>query len=322
MIHYLGRREAFGGNGVGIRLSPGQQAAYEDCFFAVSHPSFPLHDMSKELVTSFGSPRAALDLPICRLGLATRGTCDLTPDDVRHAVESGVNFLNWCGAPDGLSEFIAGLGSRRREVAVCVQFEARTAADARNEFEQILTQLHTNYIDVLTFYYVEEGEEWRQIIGPGGAMEFCAAAQREGRVRLLGVTSHQRRLAAEMAASSLLDMLMIRYNAAHRGAETDIFPVTTAHGLPVVVYTCLRWGALLRPTADDPPGFVVPGAPAWYRFALQNQAVTIALMAPENRAELEEDLQVLRQMEPYSSEEYERLAAHGQRVRRHAGSFP
>src|SRR5690348_4757551 len=65
------------------------------------------------LRTFLRSPRATLDLPICRLGLATRGNCGLTPDDVRHAVESGVNFLNWCGAPDGLSEFIAGLGSRR-----------------------------------------------------------------------------------------------------------------------------------------------------------------------------------------------------------------
>src|SRR5205085_1186588 len=83
----------------------------------------------------------------------------------------------------------------------------------------------------------------------------------------LGLTSHQRKLAAETARSGLLDLLMIRYNAAHRGAETDVFPVTDALGLPVVVYTCLRWGALMRSTPDDPPGFVPPRALAWYRFA-------------------------------------------------------
>ncbi|HEY7428969.1 MAG TPA: aldo/keto reductase [Gemmataceae bacterium] len=272
--------------------------------------------------TAFLSPRAELERPVCRLGLATRGNTGLTPDDVGHAVESGVNFLNWCGSPDGLSGFIAGLGQRRPEIAVCVQFEARTATDGRDEFEHILRQLHTDYLDVLTFYYVEERAEWEQIIGPGGALEFCTVAQREGRVRMIGVTSHQRRLAAEMADSGLLDMLMIRYNAAHRGAETEVFPVTTARGLPVVVYTCLRWGALLRPTPDDPPGFIVPPAPAWYRFAVQHPAVAVALMAPENRAELEEDLRGLREMRPLSAEEYERLAGHGQRVRRHAGSFP
>src|SRR4051794_39036570 len=146
---------------------------------------------------------------------------------------------------------------------VCVQFEARSADDARSELRQILNELHTDYVDVLTFYYVEEAEEWQQISAPGGALEFCRDAQRAGEVRLLGLTSHQRPLAAEIARSGLLDLLMIRYNAAHRGAERDVFPVTDALRMPVLVYTCLRWGALLRPTPDDPPGFLVPRAPAW-----------------------------------------------------------
>jgi aryl-alcohol dehydrogenase-like predicted oxidoreductase len=243
-------------------------------------------------------------------------------DDVRLAVGRGVNFLNWCGAPDALSRFVAGLGARRREVEVCVQFEARTAAEAEGELRGILRELRTDYVDVLTFYYVEEPGEWGQITGPGGALEFCRVAQRQGRVRLLGLTSHQRPLAAEAARSGLLDLLMIRYNAAHRGAEKDVFPVTDRLGLPVIAYTCLRWGALLRRTPEDPPGFEVPRAPAWYRFVLQNPSVTVALMAPDNRRELEEDLTVLETHRGMSAEEYERLAAHGQRVRKCAGQFP
>src|SRR5947209_3669726 len=82
----------------------------------------------------------------------------------------------------------------------------------------------------------------------GGALEYCAEARRAGRVRLLGLTSHQRPLAASVAREGLLDLLMIRYNAAHRGAETDVFPTTQALGMPVIVYTALRWGALPRGT--------------------------------------------------------------------------
>jgi predicted aldo/keto reductase-like oxidoreductase len=272
--------------------------------------------------TTFRSPHFTFDRPLCRLGLATRGTNRLTPADIRSALDRGVNFLNWCGHPDGLSETIAALGPRRREVVICVQFEARTATDAQVELASILRELRTETIDVLTFYYVEEESEWQQIIGPGGALDYCREAQQRGEVRTLGVTSHQRPLAAEMARSGLLDLLMIRYNAAHRGAETEVFPVTDALGLPVIAYTCLRWGALLRPTPDDPPGFVVPRAPAWYRFALQSPSVTVALMSPESRAELEEDLTVLNAPELLSPEEYERLAEHGRRVRRHGGRFP
>jgi predicted aldo/keto reductase-like oxidoreductase len=259
---------------------------------------------------------------VCRLGLATRGTGGLTEIDILHAMDRGINFLNWCGTPDALSRTVAGLGQRRREVIVCVQFEARTAAEAERELDQILRELHSDYVDVLTFYYVEALEEWQQIMAPGGALELCQKAQRDGRVRLLGVTSHQRKLAAKMAESGLLDLLMIRYNAAHRGAETDIFPHTDRLRLPVVAYTGLRWGALLDATPDDPPGFVPPPAPLWYRFVLQSPSVTVALMAPESRAELDEDLTILDASGPLSAEMYQRLAEHGQRVRRHGGAFP
>jgi predicted aldo/keto reductase-like oxidoreductase len=250
----------------------------------------------------------------------------LTGDDIRYALRRGVNFLNWpgvdAGAGDALSRVVAGLGRRRREVVVCVQFEARRAADAAGELRAILAALHTDYVDVLTFYYVEEPAEWRELTRPGAALGYCRAAQRDGLVRRLGLTTHQRPLAAEVARSGLLDALMIRYNAAHRGAEREVFPVTDAMRLPVIAYTALRWGALLQPTPSDPPGFVVPAPPAWYRFALQSPSVAVVLAAPNSRAELEEDLSVLDSAGPLAPAEYERLAEHGRRVRRHAGGFP
>src|SRR5262245_38939301 len=252
-----------------------------------------VNQSNQHLTRTIRDPHRQQEWTVCRLGLATRGNTYLTADDVLHAVERGVNFLNWCGVPDALSEAVASLGRKREEVLLCVQFEARTADEAKTELPALLKQLGTDYIDVLTFYYVEHEAEWEQIIAPGGAMEYCTAARREGNVRLLGLTSHQRKRAAAWAQSGLLDLLMIRYNAAHRGAETDVFPVTDALAMPVVVYTCLRWGALLRGTPDDPPGFVPLPAPAWYRFALQPSSVTVALMAPDTRSELEEDLSVL-----------------------------
>jgi aryl-alcohol dehydrogenase-like predicted oxidoreductase len=272
-------------------------------------------------------PAAAFGKPVCRLGLAGRVGSALTPDDVNHALERGINFLNWPGKADepgggdAVSEAVAGLGPRRESVVVCVQFGARTASDGAAELRAVLAALRSEYVDVLTFYYVERAAEWDELCARGGALEYVAAAKRDGVVRRIGATSHQRPLAATMARSGKLDTLMIRYNAAHRGAERDIFPVTDALGVPVIAYTALRWGALLRHTPDDPPEFVPPPAPDWYRFALQSPSVAVALAAPASRAELEEDLQVLT-AGPLTPAEYERLAAHGQRVHRHAGGFP
>jgi aryl-alcohol dehydrogenase-like predicted oxidoreductase len=267
-------------------------------------------------------PAAALGKPVCRLGLASHDGARLTEADVRHALDRGVNFLNWAGTEDAVSRMVAGLGPRREEVAVCVQFGARTAAEAGDELDSVLAALGSDYVDVLTFYYVETAEEWAEITAEGGALGYCRAAQRAGRVRRLGLTTHQRPLAAAVARGGLLDLLMIRYNAAHRGAEQEVFPAAAAAGLPVIAYTALRWGALLRPTPDDPPGFAVPPAPAWYRFVLQSPSVTVTMAAPHTREELDEDLAVLDATGPLPADEYERLAAHGSRVRRHAGRFP
>ena len=270
--------------------------------------------------------------PLCRLGLATRGNTHLQPADVYYAVERGVNYLNWCGRPDGLSRAVADMGSEREKIVLAWQLKSATASDAERELEDALRELNTDYIDVVTFYYVESEGEWRDIASKGGAYEAMSRARKEGKVRFLGLTSHQRNMAARIAVGDLraseqiesrpLDMLMLRYNAAHRGAEEDVFPLTDPCNIPVVVYTCLRWGALMKSTPDDPHNFVPPPAREWYRFALANPSVAIAIAAPNDRSELEHDFSLLDDWRAPSPEENEMLIAHGDRVYQHAGRFP
>jgi len=255
---------------------------------------------------------------VCRLGLATRGNTHLRTEDVLRAIERGVNYLNWCGHPDGLSRAVAKMGSARRQVVVAAQFQARSAGDAEREFASMLDELETDCIDVLTLYYVESQGEWEELISPGGAWEYLAEQKRRGRLKMIGLTSHQRVLAAEWAQSGKLDLLMIRYNAAHRGAERDVFPAVR---VPVVTFTGLRWKALLEPTPDDPPDFTPPPAVECYRFCLGNPAVAVALAAPGNRDELEQDLALLDDWRAPGENARESLLAHGERVRKNAGVF-
>ena len=69
-------------------------------------------------------------------------------------------------------------------------------------------------------------------------------------------------------------------------------------------------------------GFSPPRAPQWYRFVLAQSAVTVALMAPDDREQLEEDLSILDDWHALSQTEYAALRAHGDRVHRHADGFP
>ena len=65
-----------------------------------------------------------------------------------------------------------------------------------------------------------------QLAARTATAEAIEEARHDGVILAVGATSHQRRLPATIAQSGRLDMLMIRYNAAHRGAEGDGFPVT------------------------------------------------------------------------------------------------
>ncbi|MCI0422911.1 MAG: aldo/keto reductase [Acidobacteria bacterium] len=260
--------------------------------------------------------------PVCRLGLATRGNTHLTRDDVVQALEAGINYWNWCGRQDGMSEAARELGPQRKDVIIVIQLEARDQEGARRELEIALGQLKTDYLDGVTFYYVEQSEEWAAIIGEHGALPAMKEAQRQGLVRMIGLTTHQRSLAEAVLKSRHLDLLMVRYNAAHRGAEASLFPVAQELKTPLVTFTALRWKGLLQATPDDPPRFTAPQALDWYRFVLSHPGVAVALMAPDNRKELKKNLSLLGDWRPPTPEEFEALCLHGDRVRRHAGRFP
>ena len=274
----------------------------------------------------------------CRLGLATRGNTHLEPEDIRHAVARGINYLNWCGHSDGLSRAIREMGPDRDRVIVAWQIQSSTADGARRELDGALDELGTDRIDLVTLYYVESESEWIDLASCGGACEILAEAKEQGQIRMIGLTSHQRAMASSIAAGNLLpppderatglnasrplDALMLRYNAAHRGAETDVFPTTDRIDLPVVVYTCLRWGALMKPTTSDPEDFSPPPAPEWYRYALANPSVAVVLMAPNGRDELDHNLGLLDDWREPSPDEMAAMTSHGDRVYKTAGSFP
>ena len=262
-----------------------------------------------------------------RLGIATRGNTTLSADDIHFAFERGVRYFNWCGKPDGLSRAVREFGERRRETVFATQIKARSGEEADRELDSILEQTGGKRLDIGTLYYVESDPEWRAITGPGGAWEALEARRQQGDLGLLGLTSHQRLLAARWAlersedGAPRLDMLMIRYNAAHTGAEEDVFPVTSEIGMPVVTFTGVRWRDLLFRTPDEPLGFDPPSAAECYRFCMAHPAVTVVLAAPDGRGELVDDLEALDDSAIPDDGWMRAMRDHGQSVHRHAREF-
>jgi len=161
-----------------------------------------------------------------------------------------------------------------------------TRGSVRRAAERMLRVLGTEYLDVFQLYWLGVTSRW----SPGIAEELVKLRD-EGKVRAIGLSIHDRPRAGKLAEESPLDLLMIRYNAAHPGAEADIFPHLAARKPSVVAYTATRWRKLLQ----APAGWTGPVMTAGdcYRFCLSNPNVDVVLCGPASQRELEENLAAL-----------------------------
>ncbi len=165
-----------------------------------------------------------------------------------------------------------------------------THSDIRKSLERRLRQFKTDCIDVFLFLGVIKPEQLREIV-----IADLLKIREEGKVRAIGLSTHVRKFAGRLAREGLLNTLMIRYNAAHRGAETDIFPHLEKHNPGLFAYTATRWGYLLRRPRHWPKSEPVPTAGQCYRFVLSNENVDISLTVPRSLRQVQQNLTCLEQ---------------------------
>lgn len=159
----------------------------------------------------------------------------------------------------------------------------------RRTLEKRLRQLRTDHIDVFLFLGVTKEKHF-----PERDRDELRRLREEGKVRAIGMSCHDRKFVGRLASEGALDVFMMRYNAAHRGAENDVFPHLTAHNPGIVSYTATRWSYLLRRPQGWPRDGRIPTADMCYRFVLSNPNVDVCMTAPSNRRQLEENLTGLR----------------------------
>jgi aryl-alcohol dehydrogenase-like predicted oxidoreductase len=165
----------------------------------------------------------------------------------------------------------------------------------RRAAEGALRMLGTDYLDVFQLYWLGKMSAFT-----GAVREEMVRLREEGKVRALGVSIHNRSRAGKLAEDSILDLLMIRYNAAHPGAEQDIFPRLAMRRPMVVAYTATAWRRLLRAPRGWKGRVAMPGD--CYRFCLTSPYVDVVLAGPRSAAELRENLAAV-DMGPLSPDE-------------------
>jgi aryl-alcohol dehydrogenase-like predicted oxidoreductase len=212
---------------------------------------------------------------------------------IHRALDQGVNYLFYFGFDTQMVKTLRDVLPGEREgyvVATGAYNYIWGAQDIRRTLEKRLRQLGTDYIDVFHFLGVLKRKEYTDRV-----RRDLEALREDPRVRAIAMSTHDRRFAGELAAEGALDVLMVRYNAAHRGAEREIFPCVARRDPGVVAYTATRWSYLLRRPSGWPSTGRIPNAGMCYRFVLSHPAVDVCLMAPRNLKQLEENLAAIRQ---------------------------
>jgi aryl-alcohol dehydrogenase-like predicted oxidoreductase len=179
--------------------------------------------------------------------------------------------------------------AERDRLVVALQSYDRTGPLMRVFVERGLRAARLDHADVLILGWFNSPP----------APRIVDAARRlvdEGKVRFLAISGHHRPMFGELARRDLaqpFDILMFRYNAAHTGAERDIFPHLAGSSRPgVTCYTATRWGQLLDPKRM-PKGEPPLRASECYRFVLSNPLVDVCMTGPKSDAQMEEALRAL-----------------------------
>jgi len=227
------------------------------------------------------APLGRTGIQVGRLGLASGYGAD--DRCVAMAFAAGVNYFYWGSIRR--SGFAAGLRALPRDrIVVTVQSYSRMAGLVGWSLERALRALRMEYADFLLLGL------WNRPVSPA-ILDAARAVRARGLVRHLAISTHNRPLASELAAAGEFDLLHVRYNAIHRGAERDIFSqLPSRESRPgIVAFTATSWRQLLTPS-KLPPGERVPTAADCYRFVLSNPAVDVCIAGPKNQQQFKDAL--------------------------------
>ncbi len=150
---------------------------------------------------------------------------------LRYAHSLGINIVD-CWMPDPKSRDIIGKAMEGCRGEWIVQghigstyqngqyTRTRDVAQCRIAFEDLLTRLRTDYIDLGMIHYVDREEDWEKGV-PGEFLDYVTELKSQGIIRHIGLSTHNPVIAKKAAESGFVEMILFSVNPAF-----DLMPPT------------------------------------------------------------------------------------------------
>lgn len=150
---------------------------------------------------------------------------------VKTCEEQGINILDcWMSEPNvrtALGECLKGtrekwyiqghIGSTWQDGQYA---RTRDIPRVKEAFEDLLTRLRTDYIDLGMIHYVDSEKEWDEIVS-GPFIEYIHELKEKGIIRHVGLSSHNPKVAKKAVLSGEIEMMLFSVNPAF-----DLMPPT------------------------------------------------------------------------------------------------
>lgn len=264
------------------------------------------------------------DLVVSCLGIGGGG--HISSEDTLYAFDQGINYFFYSSdlhhylyssMGDALRQLCGAKSSvRERVVLATVTYVLKSPESILSALVDQLADLKMDYIDIFFWGWIgsKDGTTIQDCLSASNDLRgpnsvFQRAVERMfgtserlkqmGIVRYIGASFHDLDLAYQWSNSPLLDVVMVRHNAAHRTAQRKVFPYIDANdpnrpGL-VTFKSAGMFGNLWEPPVGLPPDCWVPSVPDLYRYSLSQNCVDVALAGVRDRAEVDAALQGVRQ---------------------------
>lgn len=246
--------------------------------------------------------RSLAGFDVSPLGIS--GHYGLPVEGFQSAMETGINLMFWEPNYQTLTDFMGRVAPDDRAALRMVvgTFEA-SPARIRKDVERALVKLQIEQIAVFLLFWTRS---WNRVTDSVRGM--MDQLQKAGMIATYGLSTHSRPLAVE-AIETGWNPVMVRHSAAHRGAESAIFPIAQKHDTGLLTFNNTCYGRLLDAFSADEEL-----SPAdCYRYTLGFEAVTACWSAPATFEELQTNLAALHSPE-LSPERCQRLREVGNRV--------
>ena len=244
---------------------------------------------------------------------------------VTAALDRGMNYMDIYDAnPKVRSNIGYGLGDRRNEMIIQGHIgcwwngesyeRTRDVEKCKKGFEDLLTRLHTDYIDVGMMHIFDKMEDWEAVQG-SEYLQYVKDLKAQGKIKHIGVSSHNAKVALAIAKSGLVEVIMFSLNPAFDRTQPDASPwdpetfnnmlacidpvrmelydYCSQHDIAITVMKAYGGGDRLL-DAEKSPLKVALTRDQCVAYALSKPCVAVSLCSASNANQLDEYLHCLK----------------------------